>query len=90
MMEEVQINWWGNDFSGKDDEVQSEGILTQAMPTLEGMHPAGQEPPLPDHLEHGQRVEDRDRRRHRGDAEIAPACEGTGQDEAGNVCHFDR
>src|SRR5262249_15031744 len=25
MSEEVVLNWWGNDFSGKGDEVQSEG-----------------------------------------------------------------
>jgi beta-glucuronidase len=37
MSEEVVLNWWGNDFSGKGDEVQSEGILDQAMPHLERM-----------------------------------------------------
>jgi beta-galactosidase/beta-glucuronidase len=46
MSEEVPINWWGNDFSGKGEEVQNEGILDQAMPALERMirrdknHPA--------------------------------------------------
>jgi beta-galactosidase/beta-glucuronidase len=46
MSEEVTLNWWGNDFSGKGDEVQSESILDQAMPALERMirrdknHPA--------------------------------------------------
>ena len=46
MSEEVVLNWWGNNFSGKGDEVQSEGILDQAMPALERMiqrdknHPA--------------------------------------------------
>ncbi len=37
MMEEVPINWWGNGFSGKGNEVLSEDILTQAIPFLEGM-----------------------------------------------------
>ncbi len=37
MSEEVTINWWGNGFSGKGREVQSEGILTYAVPFLEGM-----------------------------------------------------
>lgn len=46
MSEEVPINWWGNNFSGKGEEVQSEDILDQAMPHLERMiqrdknHPA--------------------------------------------------
>ncbi len=46
MSEEVVLNWWGNSFSGKGDEVQSESILDQAMPALERMirrdknHPA--------------------------------------------------
>jgi beta-glucuronidase len=46
MSEEVPLNWWGNNFSGKGDEVQSESILDQAMPALERMirrdknHPA--------------------------------------------------
>ncbi len=35
--EEVTLNWWGNGFSGKGDEVQSESILEQAMPALERM-----------------------------------------------------
>jgi beta-glucuronidase len=33
----VPINWWGNGFSGKGEEVQSESILDQAMPALERM-----------------------------------------------------
>jgi beta-galactosidase/beta-glucuronidase len=37
MMEEVPLNWWGNGFSGEGDEVQTEEILTQAMPALERM-----------------------------------------------------
>lgn len=37
LMEEVPINWWGNGFSGKDDEVLDESILNQAMPALERM-----------------------------------------------------
>jgi len=37
MVEEVTINWWGNNFSGKGEEVQSEDILNQAMPHLERM-----------------------------------------------------
>ena len=37
MVEEVTLNWWGNNFSGKGEEVQGEGILTQAMPHLERM-----------------------------------------------------
>jgi hypothetical protein len=37
LMEAVPINWWGNDFSGKGDEVLDEGILAQAMPALERM-----------------------------------------------------
>jgi beta-galactosidase/beta-glucuronidase len=37
MSEEVPINWWGNNFSGKDEEVQSENILEQGMPALERM-----------------------------------------------------
>jgi len=37
MSEEVPINWWGNGFSGQGEEVQSEGILDQAMPALERM-----------------------------------------------------
>ncbi len=37
MMEEVTLNWWGNGFSGKGEEVQSEDILEQAMPALERM-----------------------------------------------------
>lgn len=46
MSEEVTLNWWGNDFSGNGDEVQSGSILGQAMPALERMirrdknHPA--------------------------------------------------
>jgi beta-glucuronidase len=46
MSEEVPLNWWGNNFSGKGEEVQSEEILQQAMPALEAMvqrdknHPA--------------------------------------------------
>ena len=46
LREEMPINWWGNDFSGKDGEVQSEDILKQAVPMLERMigrdknHPA--------------------------------------------------
>lgn len=46
MSEEAPLNWWGNNFSGKGEEVQSESILEQAMPALEGMirrdknHPA--------------------------------------------------
>jgi beta-glucuronidase len=46
MSEEVPLNWWGNNFTGKGDEVQSESILEQAMPALERMirrdrnHPA--------------------------------------------------
>lgn len=46
MSEEVVLNWWGNSFSGKGEEVQSEAILEQAMPALERMiqrdknHPA--------------------------------------------------
>ena len=37
LMEEVPINWWGNDFSGKGDEVLDESILDQALPALERM-----------------------------------------------------
>jgi len=37
MSEEVPVNWWGNSFSGKGEEVQSENILDQAMPALERM-----------------------------------------------------
>jgi beta-glucuronidase len=37
LSEEVPINWWGNDFSGKGDEVLDERILDQAMPALERM-----------------------------------------------------
>jgi beta-galactosidase len=37
MSEEVTLNWWGNGFSGKGEEVQSENILEQAMPALERM-----------------------------------------------------
>ena len=37
MSEEVSSNWWGNNFSGKGEEVQSEEILGQAMPHLERM-----------------------------------------------------
>jgi beta-galactosidase/beta-glucuronidase len=37
MSEEVTLNWWGNGFSGKGEEVQSESILDQAMPALERM-----------------------------------------------------
>ena len=37
MSEEVPINWWGNNFSGQGEEVQSESILDQAMPALERM-----------------------------------------------------
>ena len=38
MIEEVPVNWWGNGFSGKGDEVQSEEFLNgQAMPALERM-----------------------------------------------------
>jgi beta-glucuronidase len=38
MIEEVTLNWWGNNFSGKGEEIQSEDILTQqAMPHLERM-----------------------------------------------------
>ena len=37
MVEEVTLNWWGNNFSGKGEEVQSEEILNQAMPHLERM-----------------------------------------------------
>ncbi len=46
VIEELPINWWGNGFSGKEDEVQNEGILNQAIPMLERMirrdknHPA--------------------------------------------------
>ncbi len=46
MSEEVPLNWWGNNFSGKGEEIQSESILDQAMPALERMvrrdknHPA--------------------------------------------------
>ena len=37
MVEEVTLNLWGNNFSGQGEEVQSEGILNQAMPHLERM-----------------------------------------------------
>ncbi|MFB3789394.1 MAG: glycoside hydrolase family 2 protein [bacterium] len=37
VIEELPINWWGNSFSGKDGEVQSEDLLTQALPMLERM-----------------------------------------------------
>jgi beta-glucuronidase len=37
LCEEVPLNWWGNDFSGKGDEVLDERILTQALPALERM-----------------------------------------------------
>lgn len=37
MSEEVPINWWGNGYSGKGREVQTDGILTYAIPFLEGM-----------------------------------------------------
>jgi len=37
MSEEVPLNWWGNGFSGKGEEVQSDAILSQAMPALERM-----------------------------------------------------
>jgi beta-glucuronidase len=37
LSEEVPLNWWGNGFSGKDDEVLDESILGQAMPALERM-----------------------------------------------------
>jgi beta-glucuronidase len=37
MIEEVPVNWWGNNFSGQGEEVQSEAILDQAMPALERM-----------------------------------------------------
>ncbi len=46
MMEEVTINWWGNGFSGKGEEVQRADILDFAIPFLERMvrrdknHPA--------------------------------------------------
>ena len=46
MMEEVTINWWGNGFSGKGEEVQRASILDYAIPFLERMvrrdknHPA--------------------------------------------------
>jgi beta-glucuronidase len=35
--EEVPLNWWGNEFSGKGEEVLDEGILEQAIPALERM-----------------------------------------------------
>jgi beta-galactosidase/beta-glucuronidase len=37
LSEEVPLNWWGNDFSGKGEEVLDERILNQAMPALERM-----------------------------------------------------
>ena len=37
VLEEVPVNWWGNNFSGKGEEVISESILDQAMPALERM-----------------------------------------------------
>ncbi|HVN82022.1 MAG TPA: glycoside hydrolase family 2 TIM barrel-domain containing protein [Terriglobia bacterium] len=37
LSEEVTINWWGNNFSDRGDEVLDESILTQAMPALERM-----------------------------------------------------
>lgn len=37
MSEEVPINWWGNGYSGKGREVQTDAILTYALPFLEGM-----------------------------------------------------
>jgi beta-galactosidase/beta-glucuronidase len=37
MMEEVTINWWGNGFSGKGEEVQRADILDYAIPFLERM-----------------------------------------------------
>jgi beta-glucuronidase len=37
MMEEVTINWWGNGFSGKGEEVQRANILDYAIPFLERM-----------------------------------------------------
>lgn len=37
MMEEVTINWWGNGFSGKGEEVQRADILEFAIPFLERM-----------------------------------------------------
>ncbi len=46
VIEELPINWWGNNFSGRDGEVQNEDILKQAFPMLEQMirrdknHPA--------------------------------------------------
>src|SRR5262249_50980430 len=35
--EEGPVNWWGNDFSGKGEEVLDEAILGQAVPALERM-----------------------------------------------------
>jgi beta-glucuronidase len=37
LCEEVPLNWWGNDFSGKAEEVLDESILNQALPALERM-----------------------------------------------------
>ncbi|MCX6620386.1 MAG: beta galactosidase jelly roll domain-containing protein [Acidobacteria bacterium] len=37
MSEEVTINWWGNGFSGTGKEIQSDAILTYAIPFLERM-----------------------------------------------------
>jgi beta-glucuronidase len=37
LSEEVPINWWGNEYSGKGEEVLDERILNQAMPALERM-----------------------------------------------------
>jgi beta-galactosidase/beta-glucuronidase len=37
LSEEVPLNWWGNEYSGKGDEVLDERILEQAVPALERM-----------------------------------------------------
>ena len=37
VIEEVPVNWWGNNFSGRGEEVLTEGILDQALPALERM-----------------------------------------------------
>ena len=65
---ELPINWWGVEWFGKDDVVQDEKILDRARPDARNDDPQRQKPPLRDHLERGQRIEDRERDRNQSHA----------------------
>ena len=67
-LEELPINWWGVEWFGKEGRGAGRAHPGSRPADARDDDPSRPEPPQRDHLEHGQRVEDRQRGRDQGHA----------------------